>query len=192
MLLALPCFLVGSITLGLWLVNYLPAVLPGGLIAAVFFAAGIGVFTAGLWAARIGQSAVAGIFGMFGVFWMSFGFLVFGLVNGLFGVSANLPLVAAVEVQKTQATFLISWLIVLVVVTLATMRLPIAFTALFVLVDVAVALVLGGVLAGSTALLTWGGIAVFAFCLVGIYLFYDAMNQELGGNPMPLGNPVVK
>ncbi|AEA23659.1 acetate uptake transporter family protein [Pseudonocardia benzenivorans] len=190
-LLALPTFLVGSITLGLWLVGYLPTALPGGLIAAVFFASGIGVLASGLWAARIGQSAVAGIFGMFGVFWMSFGFLVMGLVNGWFGVSSDAT-AAATQVQAVQATFLISWLVVLVVVTLATMRLPLAFTLLFVVVDIAVALVLAGVLGGSTAMLTGGGIAVFVFCLIGVYIFYDAMNQELGGRALPMGAPVVK
>jgi hypothetical protein len=190
-LVALPTFLVGGITLGLWLVGYLPPALPGGVISAVFFAAGIGVFASGLWAARLGQSAVAGIFGVFGAFWMSFGFLVFGLVNGLFGVSTTDATAAAGQVQATEATFLISWLVVLVVLTLATMRLPLAFTALFAIVDIAVALVLGGVLAGSASLLTWGGVAVFAFCLLGAYLFYDAMNQELGGSPLPLGSPVV-
>ncbi|MGD9986275.1 acetate uptake transporter family protein [Pseudonocardia sp.] len=191
-LFALPCFLVGSITLGLWLVGYLPLTLPGGLIPAVFFASGIGVLLSGLWAARIGQSAVAGIFGMFGVFWLSFGFMVMGLVNGWFGVSATDATAAASQIQSLQATFLISWLVVLVVVTLATMRLPLAFTLLFVFVDIAVALVLAGVLGGSTAMFTGGGIAVFVFCLIGIYLFYDAMNQELGGRALPMGAPVVK
>jgi uncharacterized protein len=192
MLVALPTFLVGSITLGAWLVGYLPTALPGGLIAAVFFASGIGVMLGAVWAARIGQSAVAGIFGTFGTFWLSLGFLVFGLVNGLFGVTTTDATAAASQVQATQATFLLSWLIVFVVLTLATTRLPLAFTVLFVLIDIAVALVLSGVLAASSALLTWGGIAVFAFCVVGAYLFYGAMAQELGGSPTPLGGPLTK
>jgi succinate-acetate transporter protein len=189
-LVALPTFLVGGISLGLWLFGYLPRDLPGGLIAAVFFVNGIGVWVGALWAARLGQSAVAGIFAIFGAFWMSFGFLVFGLVNGLFGVSSDAS-TAAGQVQSIQATFLIAWLVVFVVLTLATLRLPLAFTALFAFVVIAVALVLAGVLAGSTTLLTWGGVAVFAFCLVGVYLFHDAMSQELGAAPRPLGKPIV-
>ncbi len=85
MLVALPTFLVGSITLGLWLVDYLPVALPGGLVASVFFASGVGVILGAVWAARLGQSAVAGVLATFGTFWLSFGVLVFGLVNGLFG-----------------------------------------------------------------------------------------------------------
>lgn len=192
MLVALPTFLVGSITLGAWLVGYLPRALPGGLIAAVFFASGIGVLLGAVWAARIGQSAVAGVFATFGTFWLSLGFLVFGLVNGMFGVETTDAAAAASQVQAIQATFLLSWLIVLIVMTLATTRLPLAFTVLFALVDVALALVLSGVLAASTTLLTWGGIAVFAFCAVGAYLFYGAMNQELGGTPASLGGPLTK
>ncbi|GJF07588.1 GPR1/FUN34/YaaH family transporter [Pseudonocardia sp. D17] len=188
-LIALPTFLVGGISLGLWLVGSLPRDLPGGLISAVFFVNGIGVWVGALWAARLGQSAVASIFAIFGAFWMSFGVLVFGLVNGLFGVSSDAT-AAASQVQSIQATFLISWLVVFVTLTLATLRLPLAFTLLFVLVDAAVALVLGGVLAGSTTLLTWGGVAVFAFCLVGVYLYFDGMDGDLGGSARPLGRPI--
>jgi succinate-acetate transporter protein len=189
-LIALPTFLVGGLSLGLWLFGYLPRDLPGGLIAAVFFANGTGVWVGAIWAARLGQSAVAGIFATFGAFWMSFGVLVFGLVNGLFGVSSDAT-VAAGQVQSIQATFLIAWLVVFVVLTLATVRLPLAFTALFTFVVLAVALVLAGVLSASTALLTWGGVAVMAFNLIAIYLFYDAMSQELGATPRPLGKPLV-
>ncbi|GEL25234.1 hypothetical protein PSU4_41880 [Pseudonocardia sulfidoxydans NBRC 16205] len=188
-LVALPTFLVGGVSLGLWLFGFLPRDLPGGLVAAVFFVNGIGVWVGSLWAARLGQSAVASIFAIFGAFWMSFGVLVFGLVNNLFGVSSDTA-VAATQVQSIQATFLIAWLVVFVTLTLATLRLPLAFTLLFVLVDAAVALVLGGVLGGSTTLLTWGGVAVFAFCIVGIYLYFDGMDGELGGSPRPLGRPV--
>lgn len=189
-LIALPTFLVGGLSLGLWLFGYLPRDLPGGLIAAVFFVNGIGVWVGALWAARLGQSAVAGIFAIFGAFWMSFGVLVFGLVNGLFGVSSDAT-TAAGQVQSIQATFLIAWLVVFVVLTLATVRLPLAFTALFTFVVLTVVLVLAGVLAASTTLLTWAGVAVFVFCAIGVYLFYDAMTQELGGPPRPLGKPLV-
>nr|AEI99548.1 hypothetical protein [Pseudonocardia sp. ENV478] len=192
MLVALPTFLVGSITLGLWLVDYLPTALPGGLVAGVFFASGVGVILGATWAARLGQSAVAGVLATFGTFWLSFGVLVFGLVNGLFGVSTTDVAAAGSQVQSVQATFLLSWLIVLVVMTLATTRLPLAYTVLFVLVDIALALVLAGVLAASSALLVWGGIAVFGFCLVGAYLFYGAMSEELGRSSAPLGAPLTK
>lgn len=189
-LIGLPTFLVGGISLGLWLVGFLPREIPGALVPAVVFVSGIGLWVAAAWAARIGQSAVAGIFGIFAAFWTSFGMLVFGLTNGLLGLSSDAT-TAAAQVQGTQATFLVAWLLVFVALTVATLRLPMAFTALFVLVDIAVALVLIGVLTGSVTALTFGGLAVFLFCLVGAYLFVDGMGQELGGRARSLGRPMV-
>jgi uncharacterized protein len=189
-LIGLPTFLVGGISLGLWLVGFLPRDLPGALIPAVVFVSGAGLWVAAIWAGRLGQSAVAGIFGIFAAFWTSFGMLVFGLSNGLLGLSSDAA-TATAQVQAAQATFLVAWLLVFVALTVATLRLPLAFTALFVFVDIAVALVLVGVLAGSVTALTFGGLAVFLFCLVGAYLFVDGMGQELGGRASPLGRPMV-
>jgi hypothetical protein len=36
-----------------------------------------------------------------------------------------------------------------------------------------------------------GDYAVFAFALVGVYLFADAMSAVTGGSPLPLGKPIV-
>jgi uncharacterized protein len=189
-LIGLPTFLVGGISLGLWLVGFLPRNAPGALVPAVVFVSGIGLWAAAAWAARLGQSAVAGIFGVFAAFWTSFGLLVFGLTNGLLGLSPDAT-TAAAQVQGSQATFLVAWLLVFVALTVATLRLPLAFTALFVFVDIAVALVLVGVLTGSVTALTFGGLAVFVFCLIGAYLFVDGMAQELGARARPLGRAMV-
>jgi uncharacterized protein len=190
-LVAVPTFLVGSITLGLWLLGFLPLSVSGGLVPAVFFASGIGVFYGGTWAARLGQSAVAGIFIIFGVFWFSFGFMVFGLNNKLLGLTDYSA--TSTEIQGVQATFLLTWLIVIVVLTLATLRLPLAFTVLFLFVIIVVVLVLLGVLGVATlTMFTLAGIGTFIFVLIGIYIFYDAMNQELGGKPLPMGAALVK
>lgn len=191
-LLGLPTFLPGAITLGLWLIGYLDtATLAGGMIPAVTISAGVFEMVACVWAARIGQSAVAGIFGTFAAFWISFGVLLYGIVNGSFGLSAD-PAVLAGQVQHVQATYVLSWLIAFAVLTLATLRLPLAFTTGFALVVITFALVLGFVLSGSAALATAAGICVFAFCAVFTYIFFDAMGTELGGRPMPMGNPVVR
>jgi succinate-acetate transporter protein len=77
------------------------------------------------------------------------------------------------------------------VLTVATLRLPSVFTVLFVLIDIALLLVMLGTAQGSTGLLFVGGIAVFAFALVGVYLFVDAMGQATGGKPMPMGKPII-
>lgn len=189
-LLGLPPFLSGGVTLGLWLVGYLDtAALPGGMIAASVFGAGLFLMLACVWAARLGQSAVAGILGTFSAFWLSFGFLVMGLVNDWFGVSAD-PAVAAAQVQSVQATYVLTWLIVFLTLTVATLRLPLAFTAGFVFVCATFALVLGFALSGNTLFATIAGITTFIFCAIYAYIFLDGMTQELGGRAMPMGNPI--
>jgi hypothetical protein len=65
------------------------------------------------------------------------------------------------------------------------------FTALFTLIALALLLVLLGTAGGSTSLLFAGGIAVFAFALIGVYIFLDALGQATGGKALPMGKPIV-
>ena len=73
--------------------------------------------------------------------------LVLGLIHSWFGITAA----AAVATQKL---FLITWLVVIVMLTLATLRLPLAFTAVFVLIDVALLLLIIATVQASTGLPT--------------------------------------
>jgi uncharacterized protein len=75
--------------------------------------------------------------------------------------------------------FLTAWLII-VALTLATLRLPVAFTALLGLVDVAL-LVLIGTSHGSAGVTKAGGVVVLAFAAVGIYLFVGTPSTATGG-----------
>jgi succinate-acetate transporter protein len=137
-----------------------------------------------IWSAAIGQSAVAGVFGIFAGFWLSYAVLVVGLIHGWFGITLG-------AVKSTQELFLTAWLIIIVMLTLATLRLPLAFTAVFVLIDVALLLVLIGTAQASTGLLKAAGYFVLAFAAVGVYLFFNAASQATGGKPLPLGTPVL-
>ncbi len=65
-LIGLTGFLPAGLTLGLWLVGYLPATGLGGMVPAVWGSAGIFLLVAAIWAGRIGGSAVAAILGSFG------------------------------------------------------------------------------------------------------------------------------
>ena len=121
---------------------------------------------------------------MFSGFWLSYAALVLGLIHGWFGISGD----AAVA---TQGLFLISWLVTIVVLTLATLRLPAAFTLLFTLIDIALALVLYGTVSASAAAAAAGGYVVFAFTAVGVYMFAGALFAATGGRPLPLGRPVL-
>ncbi|MFC4947051.1 GPR1/FUN34/YaaH family transporter [Pseudonocardia sp. GCM10023141] len=183
-LLGLPCFVAGGIGLSLYLLGYLPATGLGALVPIVLFVPGLGLIISGIWAMREGQSAVGSIFGLFGAFWISYGMLVFGLVSGVLKVDAA-------AANAAQATFLTAWLVAFVCLTVSTLRLPLAFTVMFVLVTIAVALVLLAVLTGSAGLLTIAGIVGLLFSLDGAYIYIGSMSAELGGKGLGLGNPMV-
>jgi hypothetical protein len=99
--------------------------------------------------------------------------------------------VTATATVHTVAAFLISWIVIIGVLTLASLRLPSAFTLIFVLVEVALVLVLAGTVNGSSGLSKAGGIAVFAFAAVGAYVFASSLSVATGGRPLPLGRPII-
>lgn len=183
-LIGVPTFIVGATALGLVLTGYVPASAVGASIAIILPATGLGQLVAAVWAAALGQNANASVFGIFAGFWLSYAALVLGLVHGWFGISGD----AAIA---TQGLFLIAWLVTIGLLTVATLRLPAAFTLLFVLIDLALALVLYGTVGNSTTATTVGGYVVFAFTAVGVYLFAGALSAATGGRPLPLGRPVL-
>lgn len=88
---------------------------------------GLGLSVATAWANAVGQSAVASVFGVFAGFWLSFAAL------GL-GPNHNWFVLPAASVTRTVELFLLVWFIVVLMLTL---RLPVAYTALFALVALA-------------------------------------------------------
>jgi succinate-acetate transporter protein len=189
-ILGLPTFIAGSIALGLGLAGVVPAGVLGAPLAIILAATALGLLLAAIWAAAVGQSAVASVFGIFGTFWLSYGVLVLGLDHNWFAITVT-------AVLATVKLFLLTWLIVIVMLTLATLRLPVAFTAVFVLVDLALLLLyiafanaspLG---VPSSGLLKTAGYVVLVFAAIGVYLFFDAASVATGGKALPLGKPLL-
>jgi succinate-acetate transporter protein len=185
-LLGLMTFLPSGITLGLWFVGYLDtATLGGGMIPIVSLSAGLFLLISAVWAGRLAQNTVAAIFGVFSAFWLSFGFLLIGLTSGWWAVDGDAS-------GQVRSTYLLSFLLVFVLLTISTLRLPLMFTLGFVLVDVTFALAFFGVAGGNAGLFPIAGITTFLFCLVFAYILYDGINQDLGGRAMPMGNAMVR
>jgi len=184
MALGLPCFIAGSVSLGLALVGVVPAADVGAALPIILAATAIGLFLATIWSALLGQTAVACVFGVFGGFWLSYAVLVLGLTHGWFGITTS-------AVQASQELFLVAWLVVIVMLTLATLRLPLAFTALFALVDVALLLVFLSVNQTSADLGKVAGYVVLVFAALGVYLFTSTAAVATGGTPLPLGKPLM-
>ncbi|MGQ0482724.1 MAG: GPR1/FUN34/YaaH family transporter [Pseudonocardia sp.] len=192
-LLGLMTFLPAGITLGLWLVGYLDtAALPGGMIPVCMFSAGLFLLVSAAWAGRLAANTVAAIFGVFSAFWLSFGFLLMSLNNGwIIDASTGGPITAA-QVGGIQAAYVLSFLLVFVLLTVATLRMPLAFTVGFVFVCLTFLLVFLAVVTGNADLFTLAGIATFTFCAVFAYILYDGVSQDLGGKPLAMGKPLVK
>jgi hypothetical protein len=190
-MLGLGSFIVGSVALGLALVGVVPAGVLGAPLAIILAATALGLLLGAVWAAAVGQSAVAAIFGIFGTFWLSYAVLVLGLDHNWFAITAT-------AILATVKLFLIAWLVVVVMLTLATLRLPSAFTALFTLVALALLLLLLGYVGASAAgvpssgLIKTGGYVVLIFAALGVYLFFGASSAGTGGKGLPLGKPLMK
>jgi succinate-acetate transporter protein len=183
--LGLPCFIAGSVSLGLALVGVVPAASVGAALPIILTATAIGLFMATIWAASLGQTAVAAVFGIFAGFWLSYAVLVLGLTHSWFGI-------APASIQAAQELFLVAWLVVIVMLTLATLRLPMAFTVVFVLVDLALLLVFLSVNEGSAGLGKAAGYVALVFAAVGVYLFFSCASVATGGRPLPLGRPALR
>ncbi len=183
--LGLPSFIAGSVALGLAEVGVVPAAAIGSALPIILMATGLGLLLATLWAITVGQSAVGAVFGIFTGFWLSYAVLVLGLTHSWFGI-------APTSIQACQELFLVSWLVVIVMLTLATLRLPSAYTAIFVLIDVALLLLFLSVNEGSAGLAKTAGYFILAFAAVGAYLFFHTASLATGGKAMPLGRPALR
>jgi succinate-acetate transporter protein len=182
--LGLPAFVVGSAALGLVLVGMVPTGAAGASLPIILCATAVGLFIATIWAAAVGQSAVACVFGLFGGFWLSYAVLVLGLQHNWFGISAT-------AANSTVELFLTAWLIAFGLLAIATLRLPMAYTAVIVLVEVALLLVLLGTIQASTNLQTAAGAVALLFAMVGAYIFVGTAAKATGGKALPLGKPIL-
>jgi succinate-acetate transporter protein len=184
-ILGLPIFVAGSIALAFALVGYVSPAALGTPIAIIMAGTGLGLVISTLWAISLGQTLVASIFGLFAGFWLSYGMLVLGLTHGWFAIPPA-------DVQHTVAEFQITWAIVMAALTIATFRLPVAFTAVIALVVLALVFLIIGTLDPSATMTKAAGYVCFAFAALGIYLFLSAASVATGGRGYPLGRPLVR
>jgi succinate-acetate transporter protein len=184
-ILGLPIFVAGSLVLGLSLVGFVPAAAGGSAIPIILAGTGIGLTISAIWAAALGQTLVAGIFGLFAGFWLSYSTLVLGLNHDWFKVPAA-------DVQDSVTMFQLTWAIVMGALTLATVRLPVAFTAVVGLVVLALVLLVFAGQNESSSLTHLAGVVVLAFAALGVYLFLSVASVATGGKGYPLGAPLVK
>jgi succinate-acetate transporter protein len=181
----IPTVIAGAIGLGLIDTGYLPATAAGAALPIMIMATAIGLLITTIWAAALGQNAAASLFAVFFGFYASYAAFVLGLDHGWFGIAAS-------GITKATEAWLICWFLTIVMMTLTTLRLPWSFTLLLGLVDVALVLLYVGTSSGRSSWTHIGGVVVFLFIGVAVYLFVDVMDRETGGKGLPLGRPILR
>ncbi len=182
-LVGFPSFVLGGVAFGMVLIGVVPATAVGASMAIVI-AAATGMFLATIWAARLGQNAAAGISGIVGSFFLSYALLVLGLTHNWYAI-------APTAVADTRKIFVISWIAVVTMLVLATLRLPSIWALLFTVVDVALLLDLLGIIQSSANLTKAAGWVVMAVSAIVVYLFFGAASHATGGKELPLGPPIL-
>jgi hypothetical protein len=180
----IPTVIAGAVGLGLINIGYLPATASGAALPIMIMATAIGLLLTTVWAAALGQNASASLFAVFFGFYASYAAFVLGLYHGWFAIAPH-------EFTKATEAWIICWFVTIMLMTLTTLRLPWSFTVLLGLVDVALVLLFQGAATAATGWTRAGGVVVFLFIAVAVYLFIDVMDKETGGKGLPLGRPIL-
>jgi uncharacterized protein len=181
--LGLPCFIAGSTSFGLAQAGVVPAAAAGAALPVILGFSAVGIFLTTIWAAALGRNVVATVFGIFAGFWLSYGLLLLGITHDWLGV-------APASVQAAKELYLVVWLVVIVTLTLTTLRMHLIYTAVFILVDLALLLSFLGVNEGSAGVSKAGGYVALAFAALGVYLYASAVTVATGGRALPMGPPL--
>ena len=176
-------FVVGSTCLGLSLVGFVPAGTLGAPLAIIFGCTALALLISTIWAANLGQTYVAGAFGIFCTFWVSYTILVLGLQHNWF-------LIPAEAVKDTVLAFLAAWAVGIGLLTLSSVRLPSLYTLDIALVDLALIILYFANSGGSAGLTKLGGYVVLTFAAIGAYIWLSCADQSLGGPGYPVGKPL--
>ena len=182
--LGLIAFSLGGTVLGISLLGFVSAPAQGGSVMPIVYAAtGLGVLITTIWAAALGQTFVAAVFGAFSGFWLSYAAFVLGLAHNWYAIPST-------QVPHSLAQFLIAWAIVIFMLDVVSVYIPSSFTLILSSALVAVVLLVIANLTGSTVLPKVAGGFILLFSAVGFYDFLAAGIESVGGRALSLGPPL--
>lgn len=186
LIVGLPVFAVGSLALGMALAGFVPATALGAIVPIIVLGTGLYQLVVTVWAALLGQSIVAGIFGTFSGFWLSLGALLVGLQHGWYGI-------AVAQAGATQELFFIAWGCLFAFLLIPCLRLPAVYPAVVGLVVAALALAAASLQTGVAELLTVAGYIILVFAFLGFYAFVNVGLTAMGAKKPfpPLGKPLI-
>lgn len=196
LVLGLPLISVGAVVLGLQQVGYVNNASVGSPLAVILAAGGLGLLVATIWATRLdvspasspwntGRSLVTITLGALAGFFLSYGALVLGLLHSWYGIRPG-------DVAHTEAAYQIAWLVVFVVLALASVRLPLLFTVLFAAFSVTLILLLIGTLGPSQGAAKAAGVIILIIAASAAYVFLAVASVVSGGREYPLGRALLK
>jgi succinate-acetate transporter protein len=191
-----PLIAAGAIALGLQLVGFVDVNSSGSPLPVLLAGSGIGLLLTSAWSASLraapasspwstGTTLPTTVLGALAAFFLSYAALVLGLVHGRLGVRPG-------EIQHTIALFQITWLVVFVLIGFSSVRLPAAFTALFVSSAAALVLLLISTLGPSTVAGKIAGIVVLLIGAAAGYVFLAVASRAGGGREHPIGRPIAR
>ncbi len=175
LVLGLPPIAVGAFALGLQLVGFVNVGSNGSPLAVLIGASGLGLLLSAWWATSPsltpvsspwtgGTSLPATVLAGLAAFFLSYATLVLGLVHGWFAVKPG-------DIQHPVALFRISWLSVFLLLALASVRLPVAFTVFFGSFAVTLGLLLIDTLGPSSTADKIAGILTLLIGVAASYVF---------------------
>ncbi len=183
--LGLGVFCLGATALGMALIGVVPLTALGIVIPVIALGTGLYQLVATIWGILLGQTAVAGILGMFSSFWLSLAGLLLGLQNNWYGI-------AAAEVGHAQGLYFSAFAIMFFFLLIVSLRLPLIYPLIVALVVVALVLAAIGAESGSISALNAAGVVILVFAALGFYAFLGSGLVALGGKALPLGPPVIR
>jgi|SRR5579875_3337164 len=184
LIVGLPIFAVGSLTLGMALVGVVDATALGAVVPIVLFATGLYLLIVTAWAALLAQTIVAGICGTFSGFWLSLGMLLLGLTHNWYGI-------AATQVAGTEEMFFIAWGCLFVFLLIPCLLLPAVYPLVVGLVVVALALAAASAHNADANLLKAAGYVILVFAFLGFYAFVNVGLEAMGAKrPFPPLGPI--
>lgn len=181
-LLGLPLTIAGAVGLGFTNTGIVSAA--AAPVPILLSATAVGLLLTTIWSAALGQNVNATVYGVFLGFYGSFAALSLGQTHNWFGI----PPEAATQ---TTVLWLGSWLLVIGLLTVLTLRLPWTYPVLFAVVDIALVLLIVGAASGDVAATRAGGWAIFVFVGFAVYFYVAALWEETGGRALPLGRPLI-
>lgn len=186
LIVGLPIFAVGSLALGMALIGVVPATALGAIVPIIVFGTGLYQLVVTVWAAMLGQTIVAGIFGTFSGFWLSLGALLIGLQHNWYGITAA-------QATASEELFFIAWGCLFACLLIPCLRLPAVYPLVVGLVVAALALAAAALHTGTAELLTIAGYVILTFAFLGFYAFINVGLTAMGAKQPfpPLGKPLV-